>query len=84
MKWTDKTVNIGLYDGLNYLKLQLVYLFKVMIDSMEDKMDRIHERLVKETKNIRLIDRASGTCGLWMLIVLLLIAIIVIVAIPKK
>jgi hypothetical protein len=34
-----------------------------MIDDMEGKMDQIHERLVKETKRVRFIDRKSSTCG---------------------
>jgi hypothetical protein len=35
-----------------------------MIDDMEGKMDQIHERLVKETKRVRFIDRKSSTCGM--------------------
>ena len=35
-----------------------------MIDDMEGKMDQIHERLVKETKRVRFIDRKSSTCGI--------------------
>lgn len=54
-----------------------------MMDSMGNRMDQVHDRLIRETKHVRLISFKSGTCGLWMIIVLLLIAIIVIAAIPK-
>jgi len=53
-----------------------------MIEGMDDKMEGIQERLIKETKRIRFIDRKSSTCGLWILVLILLIAIIVIAAIP--
>ena len=43
--------------------LNFVIFNKVMIDDMEGKMDQIHERLVKETKRVRFIDRKSSTCG---------------------
>jgi syntaxin 8 len=54
-----------------------------MIDNMDDKIENVHERLIKETKHIKIVDRKSSSFGLWFLIVLLLIAIIVIVCIPK-
>lgn len=54
----------------------------VLIDSMDNKMDRIQDRLINETKRIRFIDRKSTTCGIWFVILILFIAIIIIVAIP--
>ncbi|RNA01320.1 syntaxin-8 [Brachionus plicatilis] len=53
-----------------------------LIDSMGDKMDNLNERLIKETRNTRVIMHKSGTCGLWMIVLILLIAIIIIAAIP--
>lgn len=55
----------------------------VLIDHIGDKVESVHERLITETKHIKLLDRKSSTCGLWILIVLLLIAIIVIFSLPK-
>jgi len=55
----------------------------VLIDNMGDKMEQVHERLVDGTKKMRLIDRTSGTCGLWMIVILLFVAILVILFIPK-
>jgi syntaxin 8 len=53
----------------------------VMIDDMGDKMDNVNDRLINNTQKIRFVDRKSSTCGIWLLIVFLLIAIIVIAAI---
>lgn len=50
---------------------------------MGEKTVLLQTRIEKETKGIRLVSRKSATCGLWMLVVFLLIAIIVIAAIPK-
>lgn len=55
----------------------------VLIDSMDNKMDRIQERLINETKRVRFVDRKSTTCGVWFVILILFISIIIIVAIPK-
>lgn len=54
-----------------------------MIDSMGDKMENMNERLIKSTRNIKIVSRKSATCGIWLIIFFLLIAIIVIAAIPK-
>merc|ERR1719468_256294 len=54
----------------------------VMIDSMGDRMEQINERLITQTKKIRFIDRKSTTCGIWFIIILLMVAIITIAAIP--
>ncbi|XP_046352036.1 syntaxin-8-like [Haliotis rufescens] len=53
-----------------------------LIDDITDHVDRTGERLVKETSHIKIVDRKSNTCGYWVAIVLLFIAIIVIVAVP--
>ncbi len=55
----------------------------VLIDSMGDKIDRLQDRIVDETKRIRFIDKKSTTCGIWFVIFILFLAIIIIVAIPK-
>ena len=55
----------------------------VLIDNMGDNMDQVHERLVRETKRIKIFSRKTGTCGIWFLIIMLLIAIIILAALPK-
>lgn len=49
---------------------------------MGDRMEQINERLITQTKKIRFIDRKSTTCGIWFIIILLMVAIITIAAIP--
>lgn len=37
--------------------------FVDLIDDIGDHMDQTKERLVKETRHIRIVDRKSATCG---------------------
>jgi hypothetical protein len=51
---------------------------------MGDRVNSVNERLIKETRKIRFLDKnKTGTCGLWLLIILLFIAIIIIISLPK-
>ncbi|KAL4239769.1 Syntaxin-8 [Mactra antiquata] len=54
----------------------------VLIDDIADHTDRTGERLIKETRHVRIVDRKSATCCYWVFIVLLFVAIIVVVAVP--
>lgn len=46
------------------LTLEWFYAFFVdLIDDIGDHMDQTKERLVKETRHIRIVDRKSATCG---------------------
>lgn len=54
----------------------------VLIDSMGDRMEQLNDRLITQTQKIRFIDRKSTTCGIWFLIILLLVTIIVIAVLP--
>lgn len=54
-----------------------------MIENMGDNMDQLNDRLVNETKRVKIFSTKTGTCGIWFIIILLLIAIIVIAALPK-
>lgn len=42
-----------------------VYLafFSEIIDDIHDHVDRTDERLIKETRHIKIVDRKSGSCG---------------------
>ncbi|KAK6170601.1 hypothetical protein SNE40_018958 [Patella caerulea] len=53
-----------------------------LIDDITDHVDRTGERLIKETRHISIVDRKSGTCGYWVVIILLFIAVVVIIAVP--
>ncbi|XP_022319500.2 syntaxin-8-like isoform X1 [Crassostrea virginica] len=53
-----------------------------LIDDIGDHMDQTKDRLIKETRHIRIVDRKSATCGYWMAIILIFIAIIVILIVP--
>lgn len=46
------------------LRLERFYTYFVdLIDDIGDHMDQTKERLVKETRHIRIVDRKSATCG---------------------
>jgi len=38
----------------------------VLIDEMDNKVVRVNDRIVNETRKVRFIDRKSSTCGIWM------------------
>ncbi|GFT20623.1 syntaxin-8 [Trichonephila clavipes] len=63
---------------------QEIDLQNEIIDDIIDHADNTRERLIKETRHVAIVDRKSGTCGYWMVIILLLIAIVVVVSIPTK
>ncbi|XP_013408554.1 syntaxin-8 [Lingula anatina] len=53
-----------------------------ILDDIHDHMDTTNQRLITETRHIRIVDRKSGACGMWVVIVLLFIAIVVIAVVP--
>ncbi|XP_048761035.2 syntaxin-8-like [Ostrea edulis] len=53
-----------------------------LIDDIGDHMDQTKERLVKETRHVRLVDRKSATCGYWVAIILIFLTIVVILIVP--
>ncbi|XP_042908437.1 syntaxin-8 [Parasteatoda tepidariorum] len=54
-----------------------------IIDDIVDHADNTRERLIKETRHVAIVDRKSGECCYWVIIVLLFIAIVVIAVIPS-
>lgn len=56
-------------------------LHNEIIDDIADHTDRMRDRLIKETKNVTIVDKKSGTCWYWVVIVLLMVAIIVVAAV---
>ncbi|KAJ8318009.1 hypothetical protein KUTeg_003100 [Tegillarca granosa] len=54
----------------------------VLIDEITDHVDRTGERLIKETRHIRIVDRKSNTCCYWIVMVVLFIAILVVAVVP--
>ncbi|XP_014665701.1 PREDICTED: syntaxin-8-like [Priapulus caudatus] len=55
-----------------------------LLDDIHDHVDRTDQRLLRETRHVKLVDNKSNTCGYWVVIVLLLVTIIVIAAVPFK
>ncbi|XP_071040972.1 syntaxin-8 isoform X2 [Parasteatoda tepidariorum] len=54
-----------------------------IIDDIVEHADNTRERLIKETRHVAIVDRKSGECCYWVIIVLLFIAIVVIAVIPS-
>lgn len=55
-----------------------------IIDDIGEHMDRTNERLIKERRHIKIVDKKSATCWYWMIILLLFVAIIVVAALPRS
>jgi len=49
-----------------------------LIDDIDDSIDRTTQRLLENTRSVRTVGNTDKTCGYWVVILLLLIAIIVI------
>ncbi|XP_077555609.1 syntaxin 8 [Haemaphysalis longicornis] len=69
----QKEMAIGFNEELN--------LHNEIIDDIADHTDRTRDRLIRETRNVAIVDKKSGTCWYWVVIVLLMVAIIVIAAV---
>ncbi|XP_037562557.1 LOW QUALITY PROTEIN: syntaxin-8-like [Dermacentor silvarum] len=69
----QKEMAIGFNEELN--------LHNEIIDDISEHTDRMRERLIRETKNVTIVDKKSGTCWYWVVIVLLMVAIIVVAAV---
>ncbi|KAL1421453.1 hypothetical protein MTO96_004145 [Rhipicephalus appendiculatus] len=69
----QKEMAIGFNEELN--------LHNEIIDDISEHTDRMRDRLIKETRNVAVVDKKSGTCWYWVVIVLLMVAIIVIAAV---
>ncbi|KAG0425276.1 hypothetical protein HPB47_027545 [Ixodes persulcatus] len=62
------------------IKEQQQKALREIIDDITDHTDRMRDRLVRETKNVQIVDRKSGTCWYWVVILVLMVAIVVIAA----
>uniref|UniRef100_A0A023FVC5 Putative syntaxin-8 n=1 Tax=Amblyomma parvum TaxID=251391 RepID=A0A023FVC5_AMBPA len=69
----QKEMAIGFNEELN--------LHNEIIDDIGEHTDRMRDRLIRETKNVAIVDKKSGTCWYWIVIVLLMVAIIVVAAV---
>lgn len=54
-----------------------------LIDNIADNVDRTRDRLAQQTTQITLTDRKDRTCGYWIVILSLFVAIVIVAAIPK-
>lgn len=55
-----------------------------IIDDITDHADNTRERLIKETRHVAIVDRKSGECCYWVIILVLFIAITVVAFVPGK
>ncbi|ELU09551.1 hypothetical protein CAPTEDRAFT_162904 [Capitella teleta] len=53
-----------------------------LIDDITDGVSRTDERLLRETRHIRIVDRKSNVCYMWVVILLLLLIIVIICIVP--
>lgn len=53
----------------------------IIIDDIDTRMDLTTQRLLDNTHNVRVVDHKDRTCGYWVVITLLFIAIVVVAAI---
>ncbi|XP_077980360.1 syntaxin-8-like [Glandiceps talaboti] len=53
-----------------------------IIDDLSGHMDYTDQKLLKETRHIKKIDKKSGSCAMMVIIVILLIAIVVVAVVP--
>ena len=59
-----------------------VYTQNEMLDDIQENVDVVRGRVVRETRNVERVDRKDKTWWLWLIMVILLIAIVVIIAVP--
>ncbi|XP_071040977.1 syntaxin-8 isoform X6 [Parasteatoda tepidariorum] len=69
--------------SFNEIKEQQLMAIQEIIDDIVEHADNTRERLIKETRHVAIVDRKSGECCYWVIIVLLFIAIVVIAVIPS-
>jgi len=53
-----------------------------MLDDIQENVETVQGRVVRETRNVDRVDRKDKTWWLWLIMVILLLAIVVIIAIP--
>ena len=51
-----------------------------LIDDIDDRVENVNQRLLDTTSNVRVVSKKDRTCGYWVIILLLAIAIIAVLA----
>ena len=51
-----------------------------LIDDIDDRVENVNQRLLDTTSNVRVVAKKDRTCGYWIVILLLAIAIIAVLA----
>ena len=51
-----------------------------LIDDIDDRVENVNQRLLDTTSNVRVVSKRDKTCGYWVIILLLAIAIIAVLA----
>lgn len=72
---SNKNIDNTIYD---YDRLSVkINIFPIeIIDDLADHMDRTDESLINKTQQVRTIHSKDRTCGYWVVIVILFIAIV--------
>lgn len=55
-----------------------INLCNEILDDVAEQMDTANERLLRNTERTQQLDMRSSTCGLWVVVTLLFIAIVVV------
>lgn len=50
-----------------------------LIDEIDDRVENVNQRLLDTTSNVRVVNKKDRTCGYWIVILLLFIAIIAVI-----
>jgi len=74
---------IGRQKNLAHGITQEIDLQNEIIDDIGDAMEQTNDRLVRNTRNIRKVGAKSSTCGYWIVITLLMVAILTVSFVPK-
>ena len=50
-----------------------------LIDDIDDRVENVNQRLINTNDNISVVSKKDRTCGYWIIILILFIAIVVVI-----
>ena len=50
-----------------------------LIDDIDDRVENVNQRLINTNENINIVTKKDRTCGYWIIILILAIAILVVI-----
>ncbi|KAI2805470.1 hypothetical protein RDWZM_008730 [Blomia tropicalis] len=84
--WNDldnESANGSNGQSVTQLKETQKLLLKEILEDITHAVEETDDRLTRNTRNIRVVNKKTSTCGYWTVIILLLIAIIVVALVPN-